>query len=249
MPETPPPAALPLDEITAARDAYEAAMAEDALSEAAFDAWDDFKQLLWDNRDDLLAEIGRLSAQHEPKPDTYACQRCGRRDGLDAVVPSDVWCRITGAAQARDGGEPVDGRWNLLCLWCIDALCAEHGVTCRASLHFAGKAITGGSQSDADAEHIARLSRENAELRDECLRLRRLSQECETARDRQTAIIDFADDGRSIVVTCPREADEGALSELIRPLMESIFHTAVCLERTRVGDGSEAALTGDAAGE
>jgi hypothetical protein len=76
--------------------------------------------------------------------DAYACERCGRRDGLDAVAPNEVWETI------REG-------YNLLCLWCMDELAVKHGVRCSVTLHFAGQALFGDSQSDADKEHIDRL--------------------------------------------------------------------------------------------
>lgn len=91
-----------------------------------------------------------------PLPERYACQRCGRRDGLDAVVPNEVFATIT-EGRVLPAGEVVDGRWNLLCLWCIDTLCAEARIECSASLWFAGRAVHGTSQSDAEAEHISRL--------------------------------------------------------------------------------------------
>jgi hypothetical protein len=81
-------------------------------------------------------------------PDTYACQRCGRATGLDAVATNEVWGRISEAA----------GGLNLLCLWCMDELAAAMGIEASVSLHFAGRALVGTSQSDADHEHIARLA-------------------------------------------------------------------------------------------
>ena len=65
-----------------------------------------------------------LERLNTPIPSAYACQRCGRRDGMDAVLTSDVWARIAGDA------------WNLLCLWCIDALAAEQGIAYEAKLFF-----------------------------------------------------------------------------------------------------------------
>lgn len=97
------------------------------------------------------ARWSELQAQHEPISERYACQSCGRRDGLDAVVTDDIWERI------RDG-------LNLLCLWCIDQRCAEAGIETTASLHFAGLAITGTTQSAADQEHISRVCDQRAAL-------------------------------------------------------------------------------------
>jgi hypothetical protein len=100
---------------------------------------------------DLLAERDRLAAIASPTAGAYACQACGRMDGLDAVVSDGVWAQI-------NGGQ------NLLCLWCIDGRCAERGFAVSCSLHFAGKAVHGTSQSEADQEHIGRLAAENAAL-------------------------------------------------------------------------------------
>jgi hypothetical protein len=86
---------------------------------------------------------------------TYPCQRCQRSDGLDAVVPNEVWARITDGHLVNT--EVEDGRWNILCLWCIDELCLEHGIATTATLHYAGRAVCGTSQSAADAEHVSRL--------------------------------------------------------------------------------------------
>lgn len=63
-------------------------------------------------------------------PCTYACERCGRRDGLDVSLSDEDWARISGRL---DGG-------GLLCLWCIDRIAHGMGIEVRASLHFAGLA-------------------------------------------------------------------------------------------------------------
>lgn len=93
------------------------------------------------------AEITRLVAPI----DSYACERCGRRDGLDAVAADELWSQIS------------EGR-NLLCLWCMDAIAHEKGLTGSLTLHFCGKALTGCSQSEADAEHVTRLVARVGEL-------------------------------------------------------------------------------------
>lgn len=95
----------------------------------------------------LEAEVKRW---REPISETYACESCGRRDGLDAVMASDVW-------------EHIRGGMNLLCLWCIDTRCQAAGVQTSATLHFAGLAITGTTQSAADEEHIRRVCRQRDE--------------------------------------------------------------------------------------
>ena len=60
------------------------------------------------------------------------CHRCGRRDGLDAVVSDEVWAAISGRT---DGG-------GILCLWCMDELAAERGLEdVSVRLYFAGRAL------------------------------------------------------------------------------------------------------------
>jgi acyl carrier protein len=94
----------------------------------------------------LENELEAAEELREPIKNTYACQRCGRRDGLDAVVPNDIWDKL----EAETGCQ-------ILCLWCIDALCRELKIKTSCSLHFCGLAICGTSQSDADRDHINRL--------------------------------------------------------------------------------------------
>lgn len=168
-----PPAAAPqtvdpLAELTRAKAAFDDPTTDReestrALAVAAILAYHDLA--------DRFSRLSASEARHKPI-NAYSCQRCGRADGLDAVVPNDVWRVITEGEWANPDpatrrGEIINGRWNLLCLWCIDELCAEHGIKCSASLHFCGKAITAGSQSDADREQISRAcgDREAAEAR------------------------------------------------------------------------------------
>lgn len=110
-----------------------------------------------------------------PMPDAYACQRCGRRDALDAVAPNDVWEKIREAAGV-----------NILCLWCMDKIATELGIECSVTLHFAGRALNGTSSSDADQDFINRLVRQRDEADAECVVLRmeleRLRAWCETER-------------------------------------------------------------------
>lgn len=62
------------------------------------------------------------------------CARCGKRCGQDAVVADDVWARI--APKPGDGG--------MLCVWCIDELCAELGLSdIPVRIYFIGKALYG----------------------------------------------------------------------------------------------------------
>jgi hypothetical protein len=81
------------------------------------------------------AERDRLAHLHAPKPDMYACQRCGRRDGLDCVIPNHLWNQIE-----RETG------YSVLCVWCLDADCALRRWKVRAMLAFNGRAITAGTE-------------------------------------------------------------------------------------------------------
>jgi hypothetical protein len=161
--------------------------------------WDHLQSLLVivRNLPALLSAAAEAERRHNPIPDTYGCQRCGRKDGLDAVVPNDIWRVITEGEWANPDpatrrGEVVNGKWNLLCLWCIDELCGEHGVTCSASLHFCGRHITGRSDSDADREHISRLARDRDESAAEAERLRRENERLERKVALQRAVIENA---------------------------------------------------------
>lgn len=106
----------------------------------------------------VLVRAAQWARQWRPV-DSYACQECGRSDGLDAVVTDDVWATISRGQ-------------NLLCLWCIDRRCKDAGVAATVSLHFQGQAITGTSQSDADAAQIDHLTAENDRLKRENAALR-----------------------------------------------------------------------------
>lgn len=138
----------------------------DKLHQATKEAWlvanqKNDVQSLWTYAFAASREIRELRSAleraHRPQSDTYACQRCGRRDGLDTVVTNEHWATITEGTLPPGGVEVIDGKWNLLCLWCIDELCAQHGIETRATLHFAGKAVSGGSRSDSDYEFISQF--------------------------------------------------------------------------------------------
>lgn len=60
-------------------------------------------------------------------PDDLRCQDCGRHHQLDASIPSEVWNKIAPDA-------------SLLCIDCIDARAAKHGVTFEARFYWVGKA-------------------------------------------------------------------------------------------------------------
>jgi hypothetical protein len=76
-------------------------------------------------------EIGRLGTVQQPKSDTYSCQRCGRRDRMDAVVDDKIWKKIS----------PNGDHGGILCLWCMDALCLEKGIGGEVKLYFPGDAL------------------------------------------------------------------------------------------------------------
>ncbi len=82
------------------------------------------------------SEIARLRSLHEPRHDSYSCQRCGRRDGMDAVVDSKLWNEIIGKE-----GDGKEGAGGILCLWCMDALALEKGLSGTVRLHFPGWAL------------------------------------------------------------------------------------------------------------
>lgn len=82
------------------------------------------------------AEVERMRAElrqsREPLQETYACDVCGRRDGLDAVLADRLWEQLRGEA-------------NIICLWCLDANAAACGVDAPVVLHFAGRGLYGGT--------------------------------------------------------------------------------------------------------
>lgn len=90
--------------------------------------------------DDLQSENEKLRDELEQAKRpiaSYACERCGRADGLDAAVTGEVWEQLSGRTDS--GG--------LLCLWCMDALAAEKGIIDAVMLHFAGRALSGSDGS------------------------------------------------------------------------------------------------------
>lgn len=89
----------------------------------------------------VLAElIARFRQLHEPIPNTYACERCGRRDGLDAVVSNAMWEKLSGR---NDGA-------GILCLWCMDEIADKQGIGGEVVLHFCGRALYGISERTDD---------------------------------------------------------------------------------------------------
>ena len=92
-----------------------------------------------DMTQDIDGPAGKL---HEPIPDTYSCGECGRRDGLDCVIPHRLWNQI----EAETGH-------GVLCAWCLDRECEKRGWQVRAMLAFVGKAISAGTDPDNDDPH------------------------------------------------------------------------------------------------
>lgn len=91
----------------------------------------------WEDETKMLRTVeAALRADNEALRQTvasaYPCQRCGRRDGLDAAVTDEHWAIISGRTDA--GG--------LLCLWCMDDLAAETGLEhVPVRLYFAGRVL------------------------------------------------------------------------------------------------------------
>lgn len=94
----------------------------------------------------------------KPIPTSCACQRCGRKDGLDAAVTDELWEQLTGRT---DGG-------GLLCLWCMDALAAERGLTGYVMLAFAGRALSGAEGPMIWDEDV--LTEQLLEANDRCVK-------------------------------------------------------------------------------
>jgi hypothetical protein len=101
---------------------------------------------------EFMKWLASVRRQHEPVPESYACQRCGRRDGLDAVVSNEMWEQISGRS---DGG-------GILCLWCMDELAQTRGVGGCVTLHFCGRALYG--SSDVVSEALSDIQRTMADF-------------------------------------------------------------------------------------
>ena len=94
----------------------------------------------WADPSPAVARGERDRLLNRTPQDTYRCQRCGVRDGMDASLPNSQWAAIAG------------DEWRLLCLWCIDALATEKGVQYEAHLYFNG--VSGRSALyDSDKDH------------------------------------------------------------------------------------------------
>ena len=94
---------------------------------------------LLDHIDALKRE---LEAAKEPIKDTYSCGDCGRKDGLDCVLPNHIWNQL----QEETGH-------SVLCTWCIDRECAARGIDVRVLLAFCGTAVYGGSCPENNDPH------------------------------------------------------------------------------------------------
>ena len=96
------------------------------------------------------------TCEWKPIANSYGCQRCGRVDCLDAVIPNKDWAVIT-EGKLNEGGETTDGKWNILCLWCIDALCQKHNIQSIVILHYAGNNVYGTSENEDTRNFIGKL--------------------------------------------------------------------------------------------
>ena len=124
-----------------------------------------------------------------PLPECYACQRCGRRDGLDAVIDNASWARITDGV-LHPSGEVSGGKWNLLCLWCIDELASELGIETGVSLHFAGRSLWGARLADPAVEAVQQmLTRRVVEVESQLTTLRAERDAAVAERDRLVQMI------------------------------------------------------------
>ena len=109
---------------------------EDAAIERGCTVWDRcawFREIVNIKHRRAVVAEKELAEQKVPVPnDPNPCPRCGKRYGLCASVSSEDWFAIT-------------GHWNgggHLCLWCMDALAAEKGLSgIHCTLSFAGRAI------------------------------------------------------------------------------------------------------------
>lgn len=110
--------------------------------------------IMWDELIAAITEANQLRALHESRPDTYSCAKCGRRDGLDCVIPNQLWNQI----EAETGH-------GVLCAWCLDDELAARGIQTRGLLAFAGRAISGGTTpfENNDAHWEIHLEHQNAE--------------------------------------------------------------------------------------
>lgn len=67
------------------------------------------------------------AAREGPRPEKYACGRCGRRDGLDVSLKPADWAAL-------------ESPHEILCLWCIDDLAAEKGLRIVGRVYYGGRA-------------------------------------------------------------------------------------------------------------
>lgn len=82
----------------------------------------------------LQNKVTKLEYLHKPRHNEYSgdgCQRCGRTDSLDAVVPLDLWNEIA----------PKSNGTGLLCLWCMDEIALEKGLSGKVEFHYPGLAL------------------------------------------------------------------------------------------------------------
>lgn len=99
-------------------------------SEPVTVAWGDLFALI------QLVESG-TALEARDAADSMPCDRCGHDIGVTAYVPNEVWAMIS----------PSGDRPGMLCLWCMDALAAEQGITfpVPVTFHYEGKALASGN--------------------------------------------------------------------------------------------------------
>src|ERR1700722_12177089 len=75
-------------------------------------------------------QAARIAELLCPRNNTYACLGCGRQDGMDITIPSDVWNSI----------EKYTGK-HTLCLWCIDKAAIEMRIRVEGLVSWGGEKI------------------------------------------------------------------------------------------------------------
>ena len=107
----------------------------------------------WQDRAEA-AEARVRDLQHPLLRDSYACERCGRIDGMDAVLDNELW------EQVSEGDQ-----YKILCLWCIDHIAHEQGLSGVARLYFSGAAIRSAMPMDDQDTLMQSLREAEARVR------------------------------------------------------------------------------------
>jgi hypothetical protein len=118
-------------------------LADNRMGESTIDAQ---VRAAIEERDSLRAKLAAAEKERDAainRADSYACERCGIRTGIDAVVPHDVWNKLS----------PNSDETGLLCLWCMDSIAAERGIVAEVELHWGGGRAL--KQADAAPSTVA----------------------------------------------------------------------------------------------